>query len=498
MRQSLKWMAVVAVFAMVFAACGGAASPSPAAPSGQASPSAAASLLPSQTPVPSPNFTGPPVTLKWFCCLGGGDDPSTDKVFKQVIKDFNASQTHIKLVYDHTAYAGARAQFSTELASGNPPDIVGPLGVGGANAFEGQWLDLNPYIQKEHIDLSGFDQGVLNLYKAGGGEQFGIPFAIYPSELYYQPDMFDEAGLEYPPSEYGQQYKMPDGSMVDWNYDTVRQIAMKLTVDRNNKDATDPAFDSKHIVQYGFEPQRDDLRTNGAQFFGAGKLLGDDGKTVQIPDAWAAAWKWIYAGTWTDHFIETNTVYQSPEFNGGYSTFNSGKVAMNTNFLWNLCCITDAGSNWQIAALPSYNGKVTVPMNADTFRITKGTKHPDEAWYTLKYLILGPAHTKLLNSISGFPALKAEQPPFFSQLEQQKTDKGKAVYPKGLNFKIVTDGIQYADIDPNSESAMPKYNKSLDVLTKYLTRWYGTGGLNMDAEIANLQKELQAVWDAPK
>src|SRR5438034_537456 len=324
MKRSMRWMTLVVVFALVFGACGSKASPSPsaAAPSTEVSPSPE----PSQTPVPSPVFTGPPVTLKGFCCLGGGDDPSTDKVFKQVIKDFNASQTHIKLVYDHTAYSGARAQFSTELASGNPPDFVGPLGVGGANAFEGQWLDLNPYIQKEHIDLSGFDQGVLNLYKAGGGEQFGIPFAIYPSELYYQPDMFDEAGLEYPPSEYGQQYKMPDGSMVDWNYDTVRQIAMKLTVDRNNKDATDPAFDSKHIVQYGFEPQRDDLRTNGAQFFGAGKLLGDDGKTVQIPDAWAAAWKWIYAGTWTDHFIETNTVYQSPEFNGGYSRSEERRV----------------------------------------------------------------------------------------------------------------------------------------------------------------------------
>ena len=135
-------------------------------------------------------------------------------------------------------------------------------------------------------------------------------------------------------------------------------------------------------------------------------------------------------------------------------------------------------------------------MNADTFRITKGTKHPDEAWYVLKYMIMGPAHTKLLNSISGFPALKAEQAGFFSQLEQQKTDKGKPVYPKGLNFSIVTDGIQYADINPNSENAMPKYNKSLDTLTKYLTRWTSTGGLNMDSEITKLKTELQAVWNA--
>ena len=43
---------------------------------------------------------------------------------------------------------------------------------------------------------------------------------------------------------------------------------------------------------------------------------------------------------------------------------------------------------------------------------------------------------------------------------------------------------------------MPKYNKSLDTLTKYLTRWTSTGGLNMDSEITKLKTELQAVWNA--
>ena len=30
--------------------------------------------------------------------------------------------------------------------AGNPPDIVGPVGFGGANAFSGHWLDLTPEI----------------------------------------------------------------------------------------------------------------------------------------------------------------------------------------------------------------------------------------------------------------------------------------------------------------------------------------------------------------
>ncbi len=147
MRTRLKrYGAILAIPALILAACGGSATPTPSAAS--AAPSAAAtealaSTPPSTGPTPVPTVPpGGPVTIKWFCCLGGGDDPSTLKVFADVITGFNKTHPNIKLVLDHVAYEGARDAFATELASGNPPDIVGPLGVGGANAFAGQWLDL--------------------------------------------------------------------------------------------------------------------------------------------------------------------------------------------------------------------------------------------------------------------------------------------------------------------------------------------------------------------
>ena len=77
---------------------------------------------------------------------------------------------------------------------------------------------------------------------------------------------------------------MPDGTEVDWDYNTIREIAKILTVDANGNDATSAEFDPTKIEQYGFEVQRDDLRGLGA-YFGAGNLTGPDGKTVTIPDA---------------------------------------------------------------------------------------------------------------------------------------------------------------------------------------------------------------------
>ena len=131
--------------------------------------------------------------------------------------------------------------------------------------------------------MTQFPESTVDLYNVGGEGQLGIPFAIYPSILYYKADHFDEAGLKEPPHEWGGKYEMPDGSMVDWDYDTAREIGMMLTVDKNGKDATEADFDPDNIVQWGFEPQRDDLRQTGA-YWEAGKLAGgSDGKTVDDP-----------------------------------------------------------------------------------------------------------------------------------------------------------------------------------------------------------------------
>ena len=495
MRNPKRFTALMATVAILAAACGGTtatAQPSTSASADLGSPVASPSAAPSTSSGPATIPPGGPVTIKWFCCLGAGDDPSQLKVEAQIVSNFNLSHPNIHLVFDHAAYLGARDALSTELGSGNGPDIVGPVGVGGAEAFHGQWLDLAPLITKNNYDLSQYSQGAVDFFKIGDEGQVGIPFAIYPSELYYQPDMFDEIGLKYPPQKYGDKYTLPDGSQVDWNYDTLRTIAMQLTFDKSGKDATQAGFDPKSIVQYGFEPQRDDLRGLGA-YWGAGKFLSDDGKTVQIPAAWATAWKWVYNGIWKDHFIETNAVWNSQAFNAGGYTFNSGKVAMQENFLWNVCCITEAGKNWNLAAIPSSNGQVTAAFNADTFRILKSSKHPDEAFTVLTYL-LGDASKDLLNAYSGFPARTTAQADFYQQLSQQKDDKGKPIYPPNVNWQVATDGVQYAD-NPNFEVYMPAYNQSVDLITKFLTRWTSTPGLDMDSEIGSLQTQLQAIWD---
>ena len=47
----------------------------------------------------------------------------------------------------------------------------------------------------------------------------------------------------------------------------------------------------------------------------------------------------------------------------------------------------------------------------------------------------------------------------------------------------------------NTESPMPNYNKSLDVLVKYLTKFTGTSGLDVDSELDKMKSDLQKSFD---
>jgi multiple sugar transport system substrate-binding protein len=501
-RTSGRLAAMIAVLALVASACSsstsslapasaGASAPASAAASAGASAEASPSAGPTPITVAS---TGKPgdVEIVWYCCLGGGDAIEQVEVEKKVADAFNASHTGIHLSFVAVPYAGASDTLAVQLASGAGPDIVGPVGIGGANAFHGQWLDLQPFIDKSGYDMSQFPQSTVDLYRVGGEGQAGIPFAVYPSVLFYRAKLFKEAGLNEPPHDWNGQYTMPDGSKVPWDYDTARKIGQLLTVDANGKDATDPAFDNDKVEQWGFEPQRDDPRQTGA-YWKAGTLVAADGKTAQIPDAWNASWHWFYDGIWKDHLSMTGPQFLDTTLNPDNYPFFTGNIAMSQNYLWATWGISASGTDWNVAASPSYQGQSTAAFNADTFRILKSTKHPDEAWTVLRYL-LDDAREELLQTYGAMPARPSETEAFFEAFQSATGDDGKPLYPQKIDWNVVKEGVNYADV-PNFETYMPNYNKALKLLNTFSTKWQATSGLDIDTEVGDLKSQLQAVFD---
>jgi len=470
LRTSRRLPALIAIVALVGAACG------TATPSASRAPGASTASQP-----PATSGTGEVVEIRWYCCLGTGEDPEAQiPVEKKVVEEFNASHPNIRLTFEVVTYDNAANTLATQIASGNGPDIAGPVGVSGAEGFHDQWLDLGDLIEKNSYDLSQFAEDAVGIYRTGDTGQAAIPFAIYPSALFYKPSLFEEAGLEEPPHGYGEKYVL-DGQEVEWNYDTLREVALRLTVDKSGKDARDPAFNPKQIAQYGFEPQRDDLRGLGA-YFGSGSLVAPDGKTAKVPEVWADAWKFFYDGTWDDHITMTYPVFQSDAFGAGEYAFFSGKVAMSENFLWATYGLSD---DWDVAAIPTHNGQATSALNADTFRIFKGSKHPDEAFEVLRYL-LDDASDVLLAAYSGMPARPDKQDAFFD-------GQAEAFPDTEVDWEVFKAGLDHAD-NPNFEAFMPHYNESDTTVDKFLTRWGTQPNLNIDAEIKTMEDQLTQIW----
>lgn len=483
-KKSYTLFALLVVLAMVFSACGKKAEPTakPVEPTKAAEVKATeVKVEPTVAPV-EPVTTGK-TQVRWFVGLGTGTDPEQQKIQQEVVDEFNKSQDKIELVLEVVAYNAARDTLATQIAAGNGPDIVGPVGWSGSNAFKGQWLDMAPLIEKTKYDTTVFNQALVKFYQTDEGT-VGLPFAVFPAMVFYQKGMFDEAGLAYPPAKYGDKYTL-DGKEVEWNYETLTQVAKLLTIDKNGKNATEDGFDATAIVQYGYVPQYQSPPHIGA-FWGAGlPTMSADGKTVEIPEQWVAAWQWYYDGMWGKQpFIPVGTVVQSAEYGTG-NPFDSGKVAMAITHMWYTCCISNAGTNWDLGALPSYNGEVHGRVDADTLRIWKGTKNPDAAFEVLSYLI-GPGSLKLLATYGGMPGRTADQDAFFATKAEQ--------FPFVTNWDVVKAGLSYPDV-PSAEGYMPNWNKAWDRIDNFGKLMAADGKIDFKAEVDKLIADLTAIFN---
>lgn len=498
MRKSLSILfSLAVVMSLALSACSQAPVPPaatslpPAAEQPAADPATAA-VQPTEPPAAVPT-TAPAasaaekVTVKWFVGLGAGGRPEQLEAQNAIVKKFNDSHPGINLELEIVPSGGsAREILSTRIAAGDVPDIVGPVGVAGSNEFMGLYLDLQPYIEKYQYDLSQYDEASINFYKVEGEGMIGVPFGVYPAALWYNKDLFDEAGLSYPPHKVGEKYKMPDGSEKEWSVETMTEVARLLTVDQNGKDATMADFDPANILQFGFQAQWLDLR-GLLTLFGAGKFVADDNQTAQIPEAWSTAARWYYDGIWKDHFIPNAAYAASDRFKASGGEFDSSHVGMAFTHLWYTCCVTGV-KNWDVAVPPAFNGITTSNLHVDTFRIMKGSQHPEEAFQVLQWLTTDAAN-ELLLIYGSMPARKADQPAFFAQLDK--------AYPQGVDWQVFVDLLACPDM-PSHEGWLPNYNKAYARIQTLQTLIGSTEGLDIAAELDKLKAELQTIYDEAK
>jgi multiple sugar transport system substrate-binding protein len=498
MKKILSILSLLVVLSMILAACGKATEPpapvatEPAATEPPAPVATEPAATEAPTAVPTPTIPPPVLTggegcdpnatkITWFIGLGAGSNADVIPAEKAWVENYNKSQTEacilLNIVYNtgQNSYDALRAL----IAAGNAPDIVGPVGKAGRASFQGAWADVAPLAEATGFDLTAYDPALLEFTK-DEGVLVGLPFALFPSFIYYNKKLFDEAQLPYPPHKVGEQY---DGK--PWDLENFQNLAMKLTVDANGNDATMAEFDPTQVTQFGFFAQWTDARGLGA-FFDGGLPYDPATKTAVIPPAWDKAWRWYYDGIWKYHFMPNADYQNSDQFNKG-NLFASGNVAMSWTHTWYTCCFDNAKTEWDMAVVPTIDGKITAKLHGDTFAILDESKNKEVAF---KVLTAMATSNELAVIYGGMPAVVADRPAFFEA-------KNKAAAPNVIDWTVAEAMLAYPDL-PNHEAWLPNLAQANSLFGAFRTLMDQTPDLNLDEAIAKLLADLQAAYDEAK
>ncbi len=140
--------------------------------------------------------------------------------FQQIVDDVNAAQDQFEVVYEPKP-ADYYTVLQTALAGGEAADLFWLDQDHMVWAYDGALLDISDYIANDTRDVANPDDyfpGVWQTVALADGI-YGLPWIAQPVVLYYNKDIFDEMGVDYP--------------TADWTWDQFKQAAIDLTNDQH-------------------------------------------------------------------------------------------------------------------------------------------------------------------------------------------------------------------------------------------------------------------------
>jgi multiple sugar transport system substrate-binding protein len=419
-----------------------------------------------------------PAKITVFVGFGAGSDPDSMAALKKIADEFNASHQDIQMEFTFSTWEEHASKFSTLLAGDLAPDLAFPIGIQGIAEFYDEWIDVAPYIKADNYDTSDFYGPAVQLLQYSD-KTIGLPVGVYPSVLFYNEDLFDKAGLEYPPSAYGD---------ASWTYDKLVELSKTLTVDANGNDATSTDFDPSTLNQWGWGGFCGPFRTVPGKFGGNPLGMDPEYKNSEMNSGgYLEGAQFIHDTIWDMHVSPTSEELSS-SFGGADNPFEGGATAMWECFSWMAYAYpTFNNFNWAVAPIPAGpHGDVVSPTNADTFAISAHSKHPKEAWEVAKWL-MEPDMLKRLCGIFGcIPARKS--------LSETWVQDMSAEYPN-VNFQLFVDSIQYMDATPNNEQWVPNYQKVWDATENAADALRTDGETDPQTVMDTLDTEVQGYLD---
>lgn len=317
--------------------------------------------------------------------FGAWADTTQTTILNDIVAAYQKTHPNVHIKTQFAAWSGYWQKVQTQLASNTPPDI-GMMSVAYIGNFvnKGVVVNLDPYVQASHVDLTRYFPVDINTWRfnkgskvGGSGSLYAMPYdASNNSTFFYNKSMFDRAHLAYP--------------NANWTWDDALNAARKLT---------NPAKKEwGMIAPYTSDGTWTSLVWEwGGDTIGSGYSRG----TLAQPQA-TAALQYVY------DLIYKYKVSPPPNPAVTVDPFQSGKVGM---FFSNCNCLISTYKNvtdfkWDVANWPKGPKGRVVEMEPDGYTIFKGSKHPDVAWDFLKFMIYDREGTSRQATYGTIPALK--------------------------------------------------------------------------------------------
>lgn len=295
---------------------------------------------------------------------GNEDELASTQAVLDAYSEVNPNVRVTALQIGHDEYA---EKLQTMAAAGNMPDagMATEANVLGW-AVDGLLSTDDVYAGEENKPLEYLT------FKDYDGNSVAYSAANEVLALWYNRDMFDEAGIAYPPATLDEA----------WTWDEFIDVATQLTFDVNGNHPGDPGFDANSIEQYGCYVNVYTWQLEVWALSNGGKFFSEDGQSVVFDDA---------AIEGIQKVLDLYLVSQvAPRNDGtadnGFATgIGAGNVAMSTEGQWAAGNALSVDVDYGVGVLPYMETKANICTGGPTV-VFAGTQHPEEAaafvrWY---------------------------------------------------------------------------------------------------------------------
>ncbi|MBO1514569.1 ABC transporter substrate-binding protein [Metabacillus bambusae] len=391
------------------------------------------------------------VTLKF---MGWEASPLETEAVKKGLKAFMDKNPNIKVEYTPVPQTNYSSKLLTMLAGDAAPDVFF-LNTEDYRTFQGKdvLLDLTEYFKAEY-SLDDFIPSAAQVMEIDGVIA-GVSSCTVSPVLYYNKDLFDKAGVPYPPSD-------PNNA---WTWDEFVEVAKKLTIKDGDK-----------VEQYGVFGFENNYSTITEYLSNGGNPFNEDltSTTYQTPEVQEVLQSVLdlrenYGVAPEASVLEKVGMKAS-------QMLQTGKIAMLAEGSWALQELASMNFPVGVAPLPKFKEAYTHGQ-AHVHSVSAKTKHPEEAWKLVSFLSSEEYQIDLISEGLWMP-----------NRQSLYTEEGIAkwyneeVHPEG--FKEMVSYFKDAKVYPN---ALISNNKVNSIITEELDKFY-YGGESVEVVTENIDR----------